>query len=352
MKIFRLILSAVILWGFTISCNNEIDLYPDDAPQMLYVLGCLDGTGTIQQVKVRKLISGNVDASLMINDPAYYLPDTSIRVYLEEASGKKYPLTRVIYPPQSGGVFSQDSNLIYETAGYRPEPGQPCTLRIEDPANGKTLSARVTAMMPAELTYPSKESVVHGQFKFTDSQRPFHISYTSAPSTVWTISIKYVDFMVYGDNFCRKVTYSPPSKFGPHPPIEQYFTSEQYFTLEYLWKIFNLSIQEDPDVDFRMFYRFDFTVWTGDSVLSDFMDVANRFTDNRKQYFSNIDNGMGLFFATSHDKLKNVMPLETFHWALASADTLKHLKFVKYPYVGLYTDPDSTLVNPFFSQMR
>lgn len=346
MKTFRLILSAVILWGLTISCNNEIDLYPVDAPEMLYVLGCLDGTGTLQQVKVRKLITGNLDANLMINDPAYYLPDTSIRVYLEEPSGKQFPLNRVIYPPQSGGIFSQDSNLIYEIEGYIPEPGQPCTLKIEDPANGKTLSARVATMMPAVFDYPIKESVVHGQFRFTDSQRPFHISYTLAPASVWTISIKYVDFMVYGDNYCRKVTYSPPPKFGPHP------ASEQSFTLEYLWKIFNLSIPDDPNVDFRMFYRFDFSIWTGDNILSNFMDVANGFTDNRKQYFSNIDGGMGLFFSVSHDHLKNVSPLVTFHMALSNADTIKHLKFVRYPYEGFYTDPDSTLVNPFFSTER
>ena len=343
MKILRLMLPVAILWGLTISCNNEIDLYPADAPKMLYVLGCLDGTGGLQQVKIRKLITGNINADLMINDPAYYLPDTSVRVYLEEPSGNRIELHPVCYPPQSGGSFSQDSNFIYEIAGYRPGPGETCTLKIEDPEIGKTLSASVTAMMPAEFTYPVKESVVHGRFRFTDANRPFHISFTPAPASVWTISIKYVDFLLNGNLLCRKATYCGPSGY------EAYNVSMQEFPLYYLWRIFNLTIPDDPNVDFRMFYRFDFSIWTADSALSGFMGVANRFTDNRKQYFSNIDGGMGLFFATHHDRLKNVWPLEAFHQLLATNDTTRHLKFSGIPYDGPYTDPDSSLVNPFFS---
>lgn len=347
MKIFRLILSAAILWGFTISCNNEIDLYPDDAPKMLYVLGCLDGTGGLQEVKIRKLITGNFDANLMINNPAYYLPDTSIRVYLEEPSGKQYLLSRVIHPPQTGGVFSQDSNLIYEVTGYRPPPGIPCKLRIEDPANNKVLSAQVTAMKPAGFSYPDQESVLLRQYDFTNILRPFHVEYLGMePASVLTVSMKYVDRMINGDAICRKANYSLPPAFIPHP------SGGNIFPLSYLWLIFDRSIQDDPGVDFRMFYRFDFTVWTGDSAIANYLYYAEKFTDNRKQYFNNIDGGMGLFFATSHGRLLDVCPKERFLSYLATNDTTAHLKFSSFPYLGIYTDPDSTMVNPFFFRVQ
>ncbi|MFA5817231.1 MAG: hypothetical protein WC865_16620, partial [Bacteroidales bacterium] len=304
MKIFRLILSAAILWGLTISCNNEIDLFPDDAPEVLYVLGCLDGTGGIQQVKIRRMIHGDGDATVMINDPAYYLPDKSLRVYLENASGQQFPLHPVLYPPQTGGLFCQDSNLIYELSEFTPVPGQACTLRIEDSVNGKALQARISVMAPASFAFPVKESVIHSKFDFTDHYRPFHITYTSAPAAVWAISVKYMDFMVNGDNRCRKNTFSGTPGF--------YGYGSREFTLEYLTNIFKNLIPEDPHVDFRMFYRFDFSIWTGDGVLSKYLDVSSGYTDNRKLSSGNIDGGMGLFFCTSHDLLKNVCPKEDF----------------------------------------
>ncbi|MCX6227473.1 MAG: DUF4249 family protein [Bacteroidia bacterium] len=324
MKTFRLILSAAILWGLSISCNNEIDMFPGDAPDMLYVIGCLDGSGTVQQVKVRRLINGKGDATVMVNDPAYYLPDTSVRVYLEEPSG----------------------NIIYQLGDYGLAPGQTYTLKIENPANGKTLSSSISALMPAEFTYPVPAAVVHGKFRFTDPERPFHISYLPASATVWTVSFKYLDFMLNGDTLFRKVTFSDTPKYAPQ---NEYGRD---FQLAYVLGLLNKLILDDPMVDFRMFYRFDFSVWTGDEALANYLNIASRFTDNRKQYFSNIKGGMGLFFAVHHAKLKNVCPLESFNSVLADSSTIRHLKFVRFLYNGPYTDPDSTLFNPFFSQVR
>lgn len=343
---FRLVLSAVILWGMSVSCSNDINVYSDDAPEMMFVLGCLDGTGTLQQVKIRKMISGNEDARLMVNDPAHYLPDTSIRVYLEESSGDRYPLNRVIHPPQTGGVVAQDSNLMYEVAGYRPPPGQPCFLRIEDPANGKEISARATSLMPAAFAYPDQKSVLRAKYNFTDARVPFRVFYGMAPASILTVSIKYVDFMVDGDMICRKANYSLPPSFIPHP------SGGQTFPLNYMYQIFNRSIQKINGLDYRMFYRFDFTVWTGDSTIANYLYVAERFSDNRRQFFNNINGGQGLFFATSSVRLHDVCPQEKFLSFLALNDTTAHLNFSRYLYSGIYVDPDSLLQNPFFSGLR
>ncbi len=346
MKPFRLILSAAILWGLSISCNNEIDLYSDDAPEMLFVLGCLDGTGTLQQVKIRKLITGDEDAALMINDPSHYLPDITTRVYLEEASGNRVPFNRVIHPPQTGGVFSQDSNLIYEIAGYNPIPGKSIGLRIEDSAGGNYLSAQTLSMTPAFFDYPTQESALRVKYMFTDPLRPFTVIYGLAPASVLTVSLKYVDILISGDTIFRKANYTLPAHFIPHP------SGGQSFELPYLWLIFDRSIQDDPTVDFRMFYRFDFTVWTGDSAIADYLLVAERFSDNRRQSFNNITGGIGLFYATSNARLKNVCPHEKFLAFLRANDTTAHLGFSGTLFPGEYIDPDSSMVNPFFSLVK
>ncbi|MFA6129265.1 MAG: hypothetical protein WC699_18340 [Bacteroidales bacterium] len=355
MKISRLILSAAILWGFTISCSNEIDLYPDDAPQMLFVLGCLDGNGTFQQVKIRKLIAGNEDATQMINDPAHYLPDTSIRVYLEESNGQQHPFSRVMRPPQTGGKFSQDSNLIYELDGYWPFPSRTFTLRIEDPANGKVLSSKIKTMNLPSFIYPEQFWVDRGKYNLTDPLRPFQVNYSIAPASILTVSLKYVDVMFDGEVICRKANHSMTPVYMPHVELARTLGIQlgvQVFTLSDWWLLFDRSIPDDPNVDFRQFYRFDFTVCTGDSAIAQYFYVADRFTDNRRQSFSNIDGGMGLFFATSAARLVNVRPYEKFNTFLASNDTTAHLRFLSYPYTGVYIDPDSTLVNPFLSLLR
>lgn len=346
MKTFRLILAVVILWGLSASCDNEIEIYSEDAPDMLFVLGCLDGTGSLQQVKIRKLISGNEDASLMINDPAYYLPDKPLSVFLEESSGKSHQLQPQVYPPQTGGLFSQDSNVVYELKGYRPSPFRTCTLRIEDPDGGKTISATAQALLPVSFAYPTQESALQVRYTFTDPQRPFQVVFGEAPASLLTVSLKYADIMLNGDTICRKANHTYPPDFIPHP------ASGRAFPLNDVWLLFNRSIQDDPDVNFRMFYRFDFLVWTGDSAIANYFFVAERFADNRRQSFNNIDGGVGLFFATSHARLINVRPHEKFLSFLAVNDSTRHLKFSAAPYVGVYTDPDSTLVNPFLSLVR
>jgi hypothetical protein len=340
MKIIRSIVSAALLWGLVISCNDGFSLFPDDTPNVLYVLGCLDGTGGVQQVKIRKMIHGTGMTSDMINDPSFYLPDNPLNVSLLTDDGRQYFLEPVLYPPQTGGPFSQDSNLVYELTGFYPSPGQTCTLMIEDTLTGKTVHAATLPLAPASFSYPVKESVLNTKFDFNNFRRPFHISYNPASIAVWTISLKYMDFMTDGDNHCRKATFcGQPGGSGGRE-----------FTTEYLTNIFKKLIPEDPLVNFRMFYRFDFTVWTGDGVLAHYRGVSGRFTDNRKLSADNIEGGMGLFYSTSHALLKNVCPKEKFCEFLADTAALQYLKFSRIPYTGIYTDPDSSLINPFSFQ--
>jgi hypothetical protein len=341
MKRFPQILSLAFLLGATISCNNEIELYPTNAPEMLFVLGCLDGTGTLHQVKIRKLISGNKDASQMINDPTYYLPDTSLRVYLEEPSGAQLQMNRVMHPPQTAGVFAQDSNLFYELTGYNPSPDRTYLLRIESQDTTKEITAHLRSLKPVNFDYPTQESALHVKYNLTDPKRPFQVIYSLQAASILTISLKYVDVLVNGDTICRKANHILPPAFIPKP------AGGNQFPLGYLWQIFDRSIKDEPGVDLRLFYSFDFTVWTGDSAIANYLYFNEKFSDNRKQNYSNIDGGMGLFFATSHAQLKNVRPYERFLSMLAINDTTAHLKFSGFAYSGVYTDPDSTLVNPF-----
>jgi hypothetical protein len=343
MKTIRLIASAVFVWGLTPSCSDEINLFPENPPDKLYVLACLDASGSVQQVKVRKLIHGRGDARVIINQPENYLPDDSLQVMFETSSAGTYFLQPVDYPPQTGGPFSQDSNRIYELHDFRPVPGERVQLRIIDPSAGVTLTSSTGAIGAPSFNFPVPASVVHSTFSFTEPDKPFHIGYTPGPVTIWTISLKYVEYGFDGEMHCRKGTFSGAT--------DLYRDTIREFSLPYLINIFNKVIPADPSVDFRMFYRFDFAIWIGDSRLKNYIGVASKFTDNRRFSADNISGGMGLFFAVNHAVLKNVCPKESLCWTLADSSVTRQLKFSRFLYDGPYTDPDSSLVNPFVNPM-
>jgi hypothetical protein len=279
----------------------------------------------MQQVKVRKLIHGHGEGALLINDPEYYLPDSSTRVYLQDPAGILTTMNPVVYPRQTGGLVVQDSNVIWQLDNYPLIPGQKYTLKIDNPAMGQVVTSTITTLPTAAFTYPVPASVIHSKFKFTDPVKPFHIIFTPASAAIWSISLKYLDFMTNGDTLFRKATFSGQPNYGGN--------SGREFDLPYLFMIFNRLIQDDPKVDFRMFYRFDFLVWNSSSSAK-------------------INGGMGVFYAVHHAVLKNVCPMESFNSALADSIDTKHLKFSRIPYNGPYTDPDSTVLNPFFSILR
>lgn len=320
------------------SCNEEIDLYPDQYEGQLYVWACLDGTGGVQQVKIRKAIMGEKSLNELLEDPASYLPEDSLKVYLLHEGGIPVYLKPVVYPPQAG-AFAEDSNVIYETPHYYPSPGEKHKLVITNLETGLVTSSEIISVNKPSFSYPVIGSA-KDKFYFTNSERPFHISWTGDKVSLWLISLKYLDILLTGDTLFRRATYTGPLSMGiPDNNGEYHYARE--FPLAYLFMIFNKLIEEDPEVHYRMFYRFDFGIWSGDQSLGTYLETAQRFDDNRKQYFSNITNGAGLFYSMDRTLLKNVCPKDDFAAVLHRSDSVKHLKFSNFIFYGYYIDPDS-----------
>ncbi|MFH0761310.1 MAG: hypothetical protein V2A67_07380 [Bacteroidota bacterium] len=334
-------LSFLIISMF--SCSEEIDLYPDNYEGQLFVWACLDGTGGVQQVKIRKAIMGEANVFDLLDDPASYLPDDSLKVYLVQEGGMPIYLEPVVYPPQTG-AFAEDSNVIYETPHYYPWPGEKHKLVITNLETGLITSSEIITVTKPSFSYPVIGSA-QDKFFFTLSNRPFHISWKGNKVSLWSISLKYLDILQTGDTLFRKATYTGALTLG-YPENNGEFHYSREFPLAYLWRIFNMLIQEDPDVHYRMFYRFDFCIWGGDKNLGNYLETAQRFDDNRKQYFSNITNGAGLFYSMNHTLLKNVCPKDDFATVLHRSDSVKHLKFSNFIFYGYYIDPDSVGSNP------
>lgn len=318
------------------SCTEEIDLYPDGQPEQLFVWGCLDGSGVLHQIKIRKGITEEGQDVDLFTDPSNYLPTGSIEVSLSSEGDNPVYLKPVLYPPQSGS-FAQDSNIIYEGYDYLPDPGKKVRLMIKNLETGAETTSEINLLRGLSFTYPVPEAV-KASYDFNITDHPFHISWSGGSVSIWSISIKYLDILSNGDTIYRKGTFYSDYKDSSYPLRE--------FALDYLYSIFTKVIPDDPDVDYRMFCRFDFGVRAGDYNLYRYLSLASKFSDNRKLTFNNISGGRGLLYSINHTELKNIRPKDKFANALFYSDSVKHLKFSRFIYDGYFFDPDSTASNP------
>ncbi len=107
-------------------------------------------------------------------------------------------------------------------------------------------------------------------------------------------------------------------------------------------------IPEDPQVQFRWFYRFNFKALAADYGLRTYIQLAERHSDNRKLFFSNITGGYGLFYACNFSETGDIEPTWSFADTLWESPATEDLKFSRYMYQGTYIDPDTANMQILF----
>ena len=319
------------------SCSEEVELFPENKQDQLVVWAYLDGNGAVHRAKVRKGITWIVDETG--NDDRSgggYLDPDSVEIWLSGEDVIRLDYKPMPYPAYENEQNGAALNLIHELEGFNPHSGSSYQLNIRNLANGEITTAVISAGPFAGFSYPSRVTE-NTLFDFTLSYHPFKITWYAAPITSWSIRIKYLDILKSGDTIYRAPVFHS---------AWSYYNNTREFPLDYLWSLFNKIIPTDNKVDFRMFYRFDFVVWSGDHHLRNYLKVAQGYTDNRKQYFSNVENGLGLFYFTDSEMIRNVRPKDAFGSRLSESDSVKHLKFVRHLYEGKFPDSLFSMQNP------
>jgi hypothetical protein len=64
--------------------------------------------------------------------------------------------------------------------------------------------------------------------------------------------------------------------------------------------------------------------------------MASKYEDNRKQFFSNINGGYGLFASSSHTSATSLKPDDIFLNNLADGKATRQLKFKPYLYISRF----------------
>ncbi len=321
----------VLIVSLLSSCANEIDLFPDDVPSRYMVYGILDADDSIQQIKVRKTFAGE-DAQIQLAENSdLFLPDPSIEIFVEEqnSDGENRIDFSVVNYPKDIGYFANDRNPVHQ-ANFTPVKGNYYKLTILDPELDMPVTAVLKAIPTPLIAYPF---VGNALYNFADTVNPFFFKFSATGEV--HLQQFYVNFIEIDDS--GDTTYHH-NRFDLRPRYKDSTYRVNYYTrsmsLGYIFNIIRSKVVEKPEVTKRLLHSFDYKVWAGDQVMSNYLQFAEKFPDNRKMYFSNIENGFGFFAASSHAEIQNIYPTQPFYDTLILDPVTRDLKFLKYRFQG------------------
>ncbi len=322
-----------------LSCESDPDIMNDDAPKSLFVWGYVDMQSGKHQVRIREAIQEEGNIYDLAQDSEMSLPKDSLLVKLilntpsETVTLKMHP---VIYPKEDG-IFSVEQNIIHEVEYQIPE-GTNCSLQVHNLVTGDSIRSSIVYANAPGFQYPRDNGWFEPKYYFNNVQEPFHVKFHIFNDLVQMLvtEIKYVDVLLNGDTVCRKAIFESQAIYGGNG----YDEYNRTFPLDYIFNILNRVIPEDPQVKFRWFYRFNFKSLAASAGLRDYMQLGDRFNDNRKLAFTNMTGGYGLFYACDNSETGDIEPTHSFPDTLSNSPETLDLKFSRYIYQGIYIDPD------------
>lgn len=318
------ILAFILITILSIACENEIQLFPEEIPANIMVYGIMDANSENQNVKIRKTFGGNTDLAGMAGNPDLFSPPESMIVRIEEHADESiidHPLKRELFP-KDPGLFSDDENVVYQGSFWTQE-ARKYDLIIEDTITGEVIRASTNAVAPPVVRFPTAENV---SYNFNDTLNPFYVKY--APTGVVHFQqffINYVEILHSGDTLYKTATFELRPKFKH--PLRRVITYTRTYHREYVLNIMRMLILQDEAVRERQLHSFEFAIWSGDEHLRDYIKLAERFNDNRRQYFTNIEGGLGIFASCAHTRIEGIWPRTAFYNLLATGEKLSHLDF-------------------------
>ena len=316
------------------ACSSDIDLFRENQEKKYVVFGVLNSTDPLQQVKIR-MTSVTDTAMVGINaDSTEFSASPRLKVSIQEWQNNfyaTYPMSAVNYQ-KDPGIFMNTRNDLYETR-FSPNIDMGYKLLITNPDNGDLIEAKIVPVPTPKLGAPTWPWI---RYNFSLEADPFNIRFREVPRVhVYLVSftIKYIEVYTGGDTlvqngiwvFRPRYTDNPPE----YSPTRENLGNEynQHMPKAYTYRVFDLLIPDRPDLSYRQLICFDISVWGGDQNLRNYTEFGIKFNDNRKQFFTNINNGIGFFGACSHSDCTGVLPDQGFMDSLPLNPLTSRLKF-------------------------
>jgi len=332
---FLRFLALLSLPGIFIACESEIDLYPDMEINEVVVYGILDCSSSSQIVKIGRLGSPKVHSDNTFESLIEINPDT-VQVSVQAWSGDIYG-TYSLAPVES----AEDPTTMAKFSGlFEPYEFMEYKLQVNGLNSGVIATAKTLPLSDPKVLRPGMSGI---PISLGDTLNYFECKYSTVPRAMiykTQISIQYVEITEYGDTLFQESMYGFSPVFVDDPP--DYIDSRinygkevtRAFAPSYLLNVFARMVDFNRDVVSRVLYRMSFTVWAGDAVLRNYLQMAEKYDDNRKQFFSNINGGYGLFASTSHTTVDGLRVDEKFLEMLSKDERTLDLKFRHFLWTG------------------
>lgn len=325
------VLTALLLFA---ACDSDIDLFHEDQQKQYVVFGLLNSTDPLQQVKVR--MTSVTDAALIdiSADSTEFSSSPDLQVSIQEWQNNYYavyPLTANRYA-KDPGVFYNVRNDLFETR-FTPYIEMTYKLIIKNPDNGDLVESKIVPVPAPKLGAPTWSWI---RYNFSNEGDPFNIRFSEVPRVnVYLVrfTIRYIDVSEGGDTLLQSASWAFPPRYTDDPPeyspTHQNLGNEhnQHITKAYAYRVFGQLISDRPGLSYRQLICFDISVWGGDQNLRNYTEFGIKFNDNRKQVFTNINNGIGFFGACSHADCTGILPDRNFMDSLPLDPKTSRLKF-------------------------
>jgi hypothetical protein len=333
-SIYRFLILPLLVAAF-IGCDSEIDLYPDSEINEVVVYGILDCSSSDQIINIGRLGSPKVHDDHTFESLVEINPDT-VQVSVQAWSGEIYG-TYYLAPVLAE---SDPSSMAKFSGLFEPYEFMEYKLQVFGLNSGIIATGKTLPLSDPKVLRPGMSGM---PISLGDSLNYFECKYSTVPRAMiykTQVSIQYVEFTEYGDTLFQEAEYGFSPVYVDDPPdyIDSRINYGKEITMafapSYMLNVFNKMVKVNRDVVSRILYRMSFTVWAGDAVLRNYLQMADKYDDNRKQFFSNINGGYGLFASTSHTTVDGLRVDEKFLEMLANDETTEGLKFRHFLWTG------------------
>lgn len=316
------------------SCENDIRLFNPDQEKAYVVFGLLNSTDPLQQIKIR--LTSVTDAAItgLPVDSSEFSAPPGLQVSVQEWFRDQYavyPFVPVTFS-KDPGLFENIRNDVFEASFY-PNPDMAYKLIITNPENGDLITSKILPVPAPKLGAPNWPWI---RYNFSLDGDPFNIRFREVPRAhVYLVQfvIRYIEVYTNGDTIYQEAAFMHHPRYSSDPPEysprHENLGNEhnQHMTKRFTYNVFDEKIPDREGVSYRQLICFEVDVWGGDQNLRNYTELGIRFTDNRKQVFTNVVNGIGFFGACSHAGCTGILPDRDFMDSLPLYPRTSRLKF-------------------------
>jgi hypothetical protein len=303
-KIFFLL--PIIASAFFSGCNNDIDIN-EQWKEIPVIFGLLDQSDSVQYIKINKAFLGKANALVMASNYDTVNYGNVLDVKIKEVSNNvvinTFTLQQDSGIAKDPGVFAYPEQVLFKLAGHTLDPNNEYELSVTNLQSGLVCTAKTNLVSDFSVSSPFPNL----QLNFTVPDAAFHIQWTSAVNgrrynvimRFWYTETNKITGLVRERHVDMNFLDQRASTIAGGEVVDVNFLSKAFYSFlrsniqvnDSLWR--HVGKLGNPNA------QLDFIITAANEEFSTYMEVNEPSTGplQEKPYYTNINNGIGLFAA-------------------------------------------------------